>query len=143
MRTTITKKQEKISIEEYHSKLCKLIYSIYGGSCYGLEIQMQFGTLKYVDILGNKICVRYTSEPWDKDYEYKQFVTLIVSKKMDDLEPFEFIVANTSPYDRYPKPFIIKLPEPRKFLQKIIGYSSVEELHISTNKKGLVMTNSH
>lgn len=136
-------KQKQISIEEYHSKLCKLIDSIYGGSCYGLEIQIQFGTLKHEHILGNKICVRYTSEPWDEGPEYKQFVTFIVSKKMDDLEPFESIVANTSPDDRYPKPFIIKLPSPRKFLQKIIGYSSVEELHISTNKKGLFMTNSH
>lgn len=132
--------QKQISIEEYHSKLCKLIYSIYGGSCYGLEIQIQFGTLKHQHILGNKICVRYISEPWDEDYEYKQFVTLIVSKKMDDLEQFEFIVANTSPDDRYPKPFIIKLPAPRKFLQKIIGYYSVEELRVSTNKKGDMST---
>lgn len=129
----------KILIAEYHSRVCDLIFNIYNGSTYSLDILMGRGIFSFGgNTEGQKIFVRFRTS---KENEitipseiviYKDYVILIGSNEMDDLEDFENIVRLTPPTECYIKPFLINLPQPKLFINKLINRYSFFEVNIQS-----------
>lgn len=129
-----------ILIAEYHSRVCDLIFNIYNGATYSLEILMGRGIFAHGrHTEGQKIFVRFGMS---KENEitipseiaiYKDYVTLIGSNEMDDLEDFENIVRLTPPTKHYIKPFQINLPQPTIFINKLLNRYSVFEVNIQSS----------
>lgn len=63
---------------------------------------------------------------------YENYVHLVVSEEMDDLYKLEQILDATPYTEPYSEIFCIKLPEPAKFFQSLLGWISVFEINLKT-----------
>lgn len=135
-KDTLTTQNRKIA--RYHKDICELIRRVYSGSNYSLEILLDKHIFTHGYIKGKRILVRYLMSQAEKSqtpkevFIYEDYVTLIVESKMSNLRRIRELVSITPPTEPYPKPFVIYLPEPVKFIQLLIAYSTVFELNVKT-----------